>query len=338
MINEVIATGSTIDAAMEAARLKLCAPADANVQYEILEQPKKKILGLFGGSEAKVRAYYEAAEAVSAFKKTADRPAPRKAEPKKAEPKKAEPKKAEPKKAEPKKAEPKKAEPKKAETPVTEKAAVDRKVDTDDAVIRYLTSIVRLMGLEDARITGYTEDNIRFYDIVSEGDCGMLIGRRGDTLDSLQYLARLISNKEGENYSRISINVGNYREKRESNLRALAKRTAGQAVRYNKSISLDPMNPYERRIVHTAVSEIEGAVSYSVGNDSNRRVIIASKDAPRGFNRNRGPRTGAGRGGYNRGGRAPRYEQPQTTDRAPLKDSIGTSLYGKIEVKKSDAE
>ena len=323
MINEVIATGSTIDAAMEAARLKLCAPADANVQYEILEQPKKKILGLFGGSEAKVRAYYEAAEAVSAFKKTADRPAPRKAEPKKAEPKKAEPKK---------------AEPKKAEIPVAEKAAVDRKVDTDDAVIRYLTSIVRLMGLEDARITGYTEDNIRFYDIVSEGDCGMLIGRRGDTLDSLQYLARLISNKEGENYSRISINVGNYREKRESNLRALAKRTAGQAVRYNKSISLDPMNPYERRIVHTAVSEIEGAVSYSVGNDSNRRVIIASKDAPRGFNRNRGPRTGAGRGGYNRGGRAPRYEQPQTTDRAPLKDSIGTSLYGKIEVKKSDAE
>ncbi len=187
-------------------------------------------------------------------------------------------------------------------------------------------------------------------EIIIELDCGedygLVIGRRGETLDSIQYLTRLVANrKKTENeYLRISINVGNYREKRKVTLRELAKKNSEKVLKYGRSVSFEPMNPYERRIIHTAVQEIEGVVSYSVGSDSSRRVVISLAEGvkpthPSKGGYGRGGRGGkSGRGGYGkgRGGKGgPRgAKAPATTapTREPRTDAGAekVSLYGKI--------
>ncbi|MBR6004634.1 MAG: single-stranded DNA-binding protein, partial [Clostridia bacterium] len=125
------------------------------------------------------------------------------------------------------------------------------------------------------------------------------------------------------------------REKRENTLRALARKNAAKVKKYGRNIVLDPMNPYERRIIHTTIQEIEGVSSHSVGNDDGRKVVITLEEGFKptnggGYNRNR-------RGGRNdnhgRRERAPKYE-PQSNNRPPLSDSSSASLYGKIEVNK----
>ncbi|HPV02848.1 MAG TPA: RNA-binding cell elongation regulator Jag/EloR, partial [Clostridiales bacterium] len=114
---------------------------------------------------------------------------------------------------------------------------------------------------------------------ISGKDSGIVIGRRGETLDALQYLTSLVVNKHSNRYVRVTMDVENYREKREETLVRLARRLADKVVRFRRSISLEPMNPYERRIIHSALQNNEFVETYSVGEDPNRKVVIALKQA-----------------------------------------------------------
>ena len=123
--------------------------------------------------------------------------------------------------------------------------------------------------------------------------------------------------------------MGNYRAKREETLKILARKTAVKAVKQGRNISLEPMNPYERRIIHTAVQEIEGATSHSIGSDLDRRVVITPVDGAKSHSH------GGRNGGYNRGRREKKeaYKPEISPDRAPKSDIDGASLYGKVEIR-----
>lgn len=269
MIKEVIATGASVEEAKEKAIAELCAGIDEDVEFEVLATPKKKTLGLFGGSLAKVRVFVEVPDPKPQKAPKAEKqPAPKKRE-KTVE------------KKEPVKAE-KVDTAEKAEKTQTEysEAVAASELPADSAAKRavdYLENILRGLGCENVNITVQTAPNAAVINLEGEG-LGVVIGRRGETLDSLQYLTSLAA-KSGEGYFRVTLNIGNYREKREVTLRNLAKRMANQALRTGRSRSLEPMNPYERRIIHTTVQSIEGVVSGSVGDGDRRHVVIRPVNA-----------------------------------------------------------
>jgi spoIIIJ-associated protein len=111
-------------------------------------------------------------------------------------------------------------------------------------------------------------------------DIGIIIGRRGETLDALQYLTALVVNRGKEDYVRVTIDTENYRKKREETLNRLANKLAGKVLKYKKSITLEPMNPYERRIIHAALQDTEGITTFSTGIEPNRKVVIALSNRP----------------------------------------------------------
>lgn len=155
---------------------------------------------------------------------------------------------------------------------------------------------------------------------------GFIIGHRGETLDSLQYLASLVANHVDESYYRITLDVGNYREKRKETLENLGRKMAARAVKTGRNASLEPMNPYERRIIHTAVQEVEGAKSWSEGEDLARHVVIGPEGGERYVKRDnrRGGNNRDRNGGYNRdnrGGRAPRRDN---RDSRPAQNRTGS--------------
>lgn len=310
MIKEAFGKGATTEAAIEAAKSELGAPWDADVQIEVLKTAKKKTLGLFGGSLAEVRAYYEAPDEVK-------KPAVKNQKPAKPE------KKAETKKPEAKK----EAAPKKDETPKQTERTVGASSKAAEA---YIKSILEGMGVQDASISSSEDDESVYVQLDCGNDYGYVIGRRGETLDAIQYLTRLVINKGKDNYKRVSINAGNYREKREETLRELAKKNAARVKKYGRNVCLDPMNPYERRIIHTTIQEIEGVDSHSIGSESDRRVVITLAEGFKATN----PSNGRGRrGDYRRyDNRSRSKEQPAAPTRAPRSDLEG-SLYGKIEPK-----
>ena len=161
------------------------------------------------------------------------------------------------------------------------------------AAKNYLVSLLEALGAGDTALTvEETEDGWRI-DLEGEQE-GLIIGRRGETLDSLQYLTGLVANRQQKEYYRVTLNVGNYREKREKSLTGLAHKYASAVARTGRRRTLEPMNPYERRIIHTAVQDIEGATSWSEGKEPNRHVIIGPTED------NKNARRGGGRG--NRGG------------------------------------
>lgn len=171
--------------------------------------------------------------------------------------------------------------------------------------LNYFKTILKHMGFEDATVT--YEENEHGIDINIEcEEYGVLIGRRGETLDAIQYLTGLVANRAGEEYYRVSVNAGNYREKRSKTLEALAMRMATQVQRTGRSVTLDAMNPYERRIIHTVVQKVKGTTSHSVGEENNRCVVISLEEGFKPLGENRPYRGGnnRGRGGYrgNRGG------------------------------------
>lgn len=279
MIKEAFGTGATLEEAKDAALKALGAPEDADVKYDVIERPKAKVLGIFGGSPAKMRAYYEFEEDPFAKAKA------------------------------------------------------------------YVLNILKNLGVEDAEISVEADEEDVRISINCGEDYGSVIGRRGETLDAIQYLTRLVINRGSEEYKRVSINVGNYREKRENTLRSLARKNAAKVRKYGRNVVLEPMNPYERRIIHTTVQEIEGVTSHSVGSDGDRKVVITLEEGVKpthggGYNnRGRGGynKGGNGRGGYrggNRGGRSYNSDAPSAPSRAPRSDSAGASLYGKIEINK----
>ena len=205
----------------------------------------------------------------------------------------------------------------------------------------YIRTILKGMGINEVKINvEEVEDDIHI-----QLDCGddysTVIGRRGETLDAIQYLTRLIISKKTDGYKRVFINVGNYREKRESTLREIALKNAEKVKKYGGKMSLDPMNPYERRIIHTTIQEIEGVESHSVGTDSDRRVVIALAE---GFKA-----SAAGRPQFsgNRSESRPSDAKPHefrpnlnkpsggnAQPRAPRSDIANAALYEKIEPKK----
>ena len=322
MIKEAIGVAATVDAARKMAVENLHAPIDADVKVEIITFPKKKVLGLFGGSDAKVKASYD--DGVEEKKE-----APKKVE-KKAEPVAKAPKTE--KKAE------KKPQPKKeAKAPKAEKKA-EPKIDLsaiepkENEATEYLKSILVGMGFTDVGVTAREAEEDIYFEITCGEDYGNIIGRRGETLDALQYLTRLFVNRADDNNKRVALNVGDYRARREDTLKALAKRQATRVLKYSKSFALEPMNPYERRIIHTAIQEIEGVTSHSVGEGDRRRVVITPEGGEKGGYRDRGNRRG------NRERRAPYVPEAPKEPREQKVDAAASSRYGKIEPKKVAAE
>lgn len=346
MIHEVTAQGATIEEALQNARDALHAPADADVHVELIAQPSKGLLGLFGKKKAEARAYYETPDAPVKKPQEKKQPKPQQKEAEKAAKPadKPQPKK-QPQQKNAKKPQPQNAPAKEKAAPAPAEETPKTEIDPDTkpgvkAGAAYLLEMVRLMGVQSASVKAFVHaDNEVLLELDCGEDYGIVIGRRGETLDSIQYLTRLVANKqksEGE-YSRISINVGNYREKRKSTLASLAKKNAEKVLKYGRNFTFEPMNPYERRIIHTTIQEIEGVTSHSVGNDDERRVVITLAEGVKpthpggargGNNRARGGRNG-GRGGRGNGRPSQTVTAPT---RAPKTDAgaAGVSLYGKI--------
>lgn len=315
MIKEATGVAANIEEARKMAIENLHAPDDADVKVEVVTFPKKKILGLFGGADAQVKASYD--DGVSEKKAVPQKE--RKYEPRKNEGKgKPETKKNQPKK------DFKKETPKQEKANTVDLSAVEAK---ETPATAYLKSILDGMGINGASVTAKEVGNDVYFEIVCDDDYGNVIGRRGETLDALQYLTRLFVNREGNNNKRVALNVGDYRARREETLKSLAQRQAIRVLKFSKSTALEPMNPYERRIIHTAIQEIEGVTSHSVGEGDRRRVVIAPEGGER-----RGNYRNDRRGG-NRERRAP-YVPEVSADREKKVDAASSSLYGKIQPKK----
>lgn len=304
MIKEFIGTGKTIDEATLAAKTGLNAPLTADVKIEVVQMPKKKVLGLFGGCDAQVKASYDDGKKEKK-PKTKKKPAEKKAVSEK----------------------PAKQKPAESK-PEAEKKAVSEKITDSDIDLEYVCSYIKTIidgfNVKDAKVTAKIKDNVVEVDVDCD-DYGIIIGRRGETLDSIQYLTSLAVKKACDKYVRVAINVGDYRAKREETLRALAVKNANYVIRTGRRYTFEPMNPYERRIIHTAVSEIDGAISRSVGSGMDRRVLIE----PEGGVRNFSNRRGGGRRGGNRQASA-----PVDPNREKRVDRADIPKFGKIEVKK----
>ncbi len=141
----------------------------------------------------------------------------------------------------------------------------------------YLEKILAQTGIEAKLVSKYEDERIDILIDCDESAVGSIIGRRGDNLDALQYLTSLVVNKGEHNYIRVSLNIEGYREKREETLIRLAKSKAGYVAKTHRSVTLEPMNPNERRIIHSTLQEYRNIYTYSTGDEPNRRIVIAPK-------------------------------------------------------------
>jgi len=147
----------------------------------------------------------------------------------------------------------------------------------DDSVVRirdFIEGLLRRMG-SDAKAEISVKDESTFFVNLKGENLGALIGRRGETLDAIQHLTNYAVNRGGAKHLRVSIDAEDYRNKREDSLEALAKKVAGKVIKYRKNMTLEPMNSYERHVIHTALQEFDGVTTYSVGTEPNRRVVVA---------------------------------------------------------------
>lgn len=275
-------TGKTTEEAIANALAQLGMSRD-DVSVEILAQAKSGFLGL-GASPAKVRVTYGPDEATmdDVVLPTFEKPVKKEAAPKKADkapqPKKDEAKKPAEKKPEAKKQEPKKAEPAQKGDSAPVKAAEENLPLCEDKNAQRIT--VFLTGLlqhleSDAQVKVYEVEKGR-YKVILDGDkLGQLIGRRGETLDAIQQLTNYALNDKGEKRIRVQVDAENYRAKREASLESLAMKVAAKVTRYRRSVTLEPMNAYERHVIHAALQDTAGVTTYSIGTEPNRRVVVA---------------------------------------------------------------
>ena len=287
MIIEKIGEGETIEQARENARRLLNAPEYADIKFDIICAPSKKILGLFGGKKAQVKASYE--------KEEKPKKKPAKAKAKKAEKKPVKKETEKKVKAQP---QPEEEAAQKKQRPPVSPERLEKAMADCEAYVKDITS--KMLGTE-VTTSAKIQDEATVFIHLDSGDHdvdGMIIGHRGETLDAIQYLASLVANKGHDDYVRVSLDVANYREKRETTLIALAHRNAKNALRTGRRITLEPMNPYERHIIHTAVQDIEGVSSHSIGSNIDRRVVITPADGAYRKNDRRGGRRGGNH--YNR--------------------------------------
>lgn len=328
MIKEARGFGNTVDEAKERALGSLNVSEDADIQFEVIAFPKKKTLGLFGGRQAEVRVYVELPDEKPRKKARPQQKNARPAEEKKADSPKAEAKKSEENKSSdsPKTETVKAVKPAKSEAYSGFGKAVDASEIAADSpagrAVAYLRTILEKLGCTGVTFKVAQKENAALIELDGEG-LAVVIGHRGETLDSLQYLVSLAANNGG-GYYKVALNIGNYREKREEALTALAGRVAAQVLKTGRSRSLEPMNPYERRIIHTAVQNIEGVISGSYGEGSARRVMIAPEGSEI-----RPPRRDTGRRDGRSRQRRPSSEVKAAPAREPKKDS-DIPLYGKI--------
>lgn len=309
MIRTQEATGKTVDEA----RTNACAllgveKDDINVSYEVLEMPQKTgFLGL-KLTPAKVRVSVELPdEPAAAPAAPVEEPAPVVEE------------KAAPVAAEPVVEETAPEAPAAVEepaAPAAEGEEVEVPINIEEnakvkAAVDYLKDVIEKMGVQDVRFSAVQKGEATIIRLDGE-KMGALIGRRGETMESLSYLASLVANRLEGDYIKLGLDVAGYRDKRESDLTALAQRIGAKVRRTGRSFAMEPMNPYERRIIHSAIGKMEGVRSESKGEGRDRRVVIYSTDpnavAESANARPRGPRGGRDRngngrsGGYHRGG------------------------------------
>ena len=318
MIKEARGFGNTVDEAKENAIAELNASEDADIQFEVVATPKKKTLGLFGGRQAEVRVFIELPdEKPKAQKKTAPKTVKKE---NKHEAPKTQSVKPQSKPAEPS------SQPKKYDIHDGYGKAKDvSEIESDSKAgraVAYLKVILEGLGCTEIKIKVAEKENAALIELDGEG-LGAVIGHRGETLDSIQYLTGLAANNGG-GYYKVAINIGNYREKREEAIKSLAKRVSAHVLKTGKSRSLEPMNPYERRIIHTAVQGIDGVVSNSFGEGNARRVVIAVEGGDI-----RPPRRDNGRRDNYSRRRAPQKIVSNVPEREPKRDG-DMPLYGKI--------
>ncbi|MBQ2941019.1 MAG: protein jag [Clostridia bacterium] len=151
------------------------------------------------------------------------------------------------------------------------------KEDETSKAESFLKNITEKMGMDTELETVYNEEEKKMnIELKGEG-LGLLIGRRGETLDALQYLTNIFLNKGSDDYIKVTLDAENYRERREDALVNLAKRTASKATKYKKNMIIEPKNPYERRIIHEALQDYPEVTTYSIGEEPNRKVVVAYK-------------------------------------------------------------
>ena len=207
MKKEITATGKTVDEALASAKQTIGADVEG-IEYEILELPKKGLLGI-GSAPAVIKVTY-----------TVPDPNPAKV---------------------------------------------------------FLESLLGTLGINADVTVSDGEEGEMCLDIEGEGT-GMLIGHHGETLDALQYLTSLANTRGADDENRkrrVTVDIGGYREKRAETLRTLARRMSARVLKYKRSVTLEPMNPYERRIIHSEVQNIEGVTTHSIGTDTDRRIVIS---------------------------------------------------------------
>lgn len=174
------------------------------------------------------------------------------------------------------------AEPAKAAQPA-KKAAEG---SPEETAVKFLNDIFGAMNL-DVQVDAKTDDQSMSIEL-SGDNMGIVIGKRGDTLDSLQYLTSLVVNQDSDDYIKVSIDTENYREKRTEALLALSKRLADKVTRTGKKFTLEPMNPYERRVIHSNLQDSETVTTYSIGSEPYRKVVIAPKNSKPYYKKNNG--------------------------------------------------
>ncbi len=308
MKNEFI--GKTVEEAkMKAA--EAFGAAVEEISFTVLEEPKKGLFGLIKG-DARVMAEYTAAEPVFsdviASAETTETV------------------------SEPETQSISSESPAPAEKPVTKYEG-----SKAEAAVQYILNIFEKMGVKAEYTYEETEDGVIIN--LNSDDTSFIIGRRGENLDAIQYLASMFCNRIDDEYYRVVLDSNGYREKRKKTLEDLAKKIAKNVLRSGRQTVLEPMNPYERRIIHSMISEIEGVSSRSVGEEPYRKIIISSLVKKE---RRHGDKRG-GKGGGRRGGdRRNRNFEPKSLDlktsfekdykKPKPEDDLKAGLYGKIEI------
>ena len=306
MEKTIITSGKTIDLAIESALTQLGLDRDS-VSVMVLQQAKTGFLG-FGAQPAKVQVTYEAPdpkvekapEKPKSALGSASRSKPKAAAPvKKPEAPKPEMPKAEPVKAEAPKAAPAPKPEKKAEAPKAPKAEkkpeapkapkpekkAEKKVEApkeyapaeagsvEEKIENFIKGLLEHMNSKAVPHCWKAEGGTYKVDLVGD-DLGYLIGRRGDTLDAIQHLANYAVNRDVEGHIRINVDAESYREKREDSLRRYARKKAQQVLKARRRTTLEPMNAYERHVIHAALQDMENITTHSTGTEPNRRVVI----------------------------------------------------------------
>ena len=249
MIKYLEKTGRTMEEAIAAALAEL-GKSEEEISVEVLERAKSGFLGI-GAQPALIRVSYEVPDEPAEEKKEA--PAPKKAEKKEA--------------PAPKKAEKKPEVKKPAPAPVDETGEFA-------AVRAFISGLMERMGVE-ADIEISRRDNGGINVNLSGSGMGAIIGRRGETLDAIQHLTNYVVNRDSDKHLHISVDAENYRAKREESLTKLAEKMAEKAIKYKRSMALEPMNSYERHVIHTALQNYEGVTTSSTGVEPNRRVVVS---------------------------------------------------------------